>query len=413
MNLPSNPPGKKICAAMHKIDGYERTDRIGDFLDNIVPHLTANTEGTKKVGEGSYGCVYPLDVKGFVVKCIEIEGECGGRRAVAKKAEGVVSLFLTKRIITKHCPNFCATAAYIVGKIGVDEKVGFVDDEEDYTMLIFLERAGTDAFRFFARCAISGDLVRMVSVILQILFAIQTMDLIGLRHNDLKLSNILITACDQERTIRYQLGDGKAVLVKTCGVFATLTDFGLSTTDEWSQAYDAETAILNCDPRVAHSDDAAGSISGYYIDDSNLKRRVPRSLLFKFDVKRRSMTHGLAYVTLPPHLRDLASFMSDVYWWTVKTTTEKNNATEKVGMLALGVLSVLSEKKNTQSTIKTVATREWLSSYLEQPDQVLAPPERRRGVVSVYLPEEKESFILSAELCASLGKAAKLNTFIL
>lgn len=156
-----------------------------------------------------------------------------------------------------------------------------------------------------------GENATIFSVVIQTLWAIVTLQRMGISHNDLGTTNILIDDCNAEMSIKHETD----YALRTNGVVVKLCDFGVSTQkeywyDETKCAELSEDCALShigpCDPRSRY-----GSVHGYLFHETPSK--IPLSadgIPANFDCtdKNKDFVHALYYQQLTDENRDFVYF---------------------------------------------------------------------------------------------------------
>ena len=197
-----------------------------------------NFSSIAKIGSGSYGTAYRVEIAGnkLVIKEARMNrGEELKAERYVKRVDATISelaypkeyklLAMVRNLIMKNIsPNF--VLAY---DIGLCE--GCVSLRSSSCYLTFMEPADTDLSKINFEREIASDNI-VYSIMFQLLLALQAMQsTYGIVHNDIKSNNILIKYIPRGGYMKYTVDNSlltETFYIENVGVVPMIADFGLS-----------------------------------------------------------------------------------------------------------------------------------------------------------------------------------------
>jgi serine/threonine protein kinase len=186
--------------------------------------------------------------------------------------------FLSSPEFSEHCAYFCRAFAWRISSDALNSQCKLIKKSVAQPILV-MEACDLTFKQFLSACEFEEQIM---SVVLQIVFALLCMKTVGISHNDLYTRNIMIKTTPA--TVNQHIIDAKQSLCfNTFGFSVRICDFGLAS--------------------CYNKPDERGPLNLFYFPDSKLSRPLS---LFRAE-------HVLAYKGVQQSERDFASVLADVY----------------------------------------------------------------------------------------------------
>lgn len=285
------------------------------------------TVGT--LGSGTYGkvedhlCRRTLD--SVAVKRLQIHADCKDLAddidtSMLALTEGKLLLFLSKHM-GRHSPHFIDGYAFEL------HRVTRKGPRAEFTMVM---QAGQKTLhKVLPDWNNEENCNKVLGVLIQTLWGIAAMRKLGITHNDLGTTNVLIDYCADDASIKHDSG----FALRTHGVVAKICDFGMATQqdywhDETASAELSEDTMRSdsgrCDPRAKH-----GSIYGYLFENedrenANCKPMSIDGIPENYNIidSGKALLHPVYYKQLTDDNRDFVYFCNLVCTYLLEEGVE-------------------------------------------------------------------------------------------